>query len=46
MTWLSIRDDNGDIWITPARADEGTLRRDDMVCVHPGGTVTGVHQVL
>ncbi len=41
---LSIRDDNGDIWITPARVDKGTLRRDDMVCVHPDGTVTGAHR--
>jgi L-fuculose-phosphate aldolase len=41
---LSIRDENGDIWITPARVDKGTLRRDDMVCVHPDGTVTGAHR--
>lgn len=41
---LSICDDNGDIWITPARVDKGTLRRDDIVCVHPDGTVTGLHR--
>jgi len=41
---LSIRDDNGDIWITPARVDKGTLRRDDIVCVHGDGTVTGPHR--
>lgn len=41
---LSIRDENGDIWITPARVDKGTLRRDDMVCVHPDGTVSGLHR--
>ncbi len=41
---LSIRDENGDIWITPARVDKGTLRRDDMVCVHPDGTVSGAHR--
>ena len=34
---LSIRDDNGDVWITPAGIDKGTLRREDIVCVHPGG---------
>ncbi|MFN7996461.1 MAG: class II aldolase/adducin family protein [Bryobacteraceae bacterium] len=36
---LSIREDNGDIWITPARVDKGSLRREDIVCVHPDGTV-------
>ena len=41
---LSIRDDRGDIWITPARVDKGTLRRDDMVCVHPDGSFTGGHR--
>jgi len=24
---LSIRDENGDVWITPARVDKGSLRR-------------------
>ncbi len=41
---LSIRDDNGDIWITPARVDKGTLRRDDMVCVKPDGSTEGRHK--
>lgn len=40
---LSIREENGDIWITPARVDKGTLRREDIVCVHPDGTVDGIH---
>ena len=30
---LSIREDNGDIWITPARVDKGGLRRSDIVLV-------------
>src|SRR5664279_3442365 len=38
---LSIREENGDIWITPARLDKGSLRRDDIVCVHADGTVVG-----
>lgn len=38
---LSIRDENGDIWITPARIDKGGLRRDDVVCVRPDGAVVG-----
>lgn len=40
---LSIREDNGDIWITPARIDKGSLKRDDIVLVHPDGSVDGRH---
>ncbi len=40
---LSIRDDNGDIWVTPARVDKGSLRREDIVCVHPDGASEGLH---
>ena len=32
---VSVRDENGDIWITPARVDKGALRRQDIVCLHP-----------
>ncbi len=28
---LSIRDEVGDIWITPARVDKGSLRREDII---------------
>lgn len=41
---LSIRSANGDVWITPAAVDKGSLRRDDIVCVHPDGSVTGKHR--
>jgi len=41
---LSIRDDDGSVWITPARIDKGSLRRDDIVCVRPDGTVDGPHR--
>jgi len=41
---LSIREDNGDLWITPAGIDKGTLRREDIVCVHPDGSVDGSHR--
>lgn len=40
---LSIREANGDIWITPARVDKGSLRRDDIVRVRADGTVDGRH---
>ena len=38
---LSIHDDDGDIWITPARLDKGNLRREDIVRVRPDGTHEG-----
>lgn len=41
---LSIMDDNGDIWITPASVDKGSLTRNDVVCVKPNGTVIGNHK--
>ncbi len=41
---LSIRDDEGTVWITPARIDKGTLRREDIVAVRADGTVEGIHK--
>src|SRR3954453_3715889 len=41
---LSIRDDEGDIWITPARLDKGSLRRDDIVRVRGDGPAEGSHR--
>jgi L-fuculose-phosphate aldolase len=41
---ISIRDDDGSIWITPARLDKGSLRRDDIVQVRSGGTCDGPHR--
>ena len=40
---LSIREENGDIWITPTRVDKGTLRREDVVFVGKDGKVEGLH---
>jgi len=40
---LSIREANGDIWITPARVDKGSLRREDIVCVRADGRREGSH---
>src|SRR3978361_1527490 len=39
---ISVRDENGDIWITPARVDKGSLRREDVVCGGAGGRVEGL----
>ena len=41
---LSIMDDNGNIWITPAGVDKGTLNRGDIICVKPDGTCVGPHK--
>ncbi|PZD96312.1 class II aldolase/adducin family protein [Paenibacillus sambharensis] len=41
---LSIMDDNGDIWITPAGVDKGALTRSDIVCVKPDGEIVGNHK--
>ena len=40
---LSIRDDSGGIWISPARVDKGNLTRDDVVCVKADGEIEGKH---
>lgn len=40
---LSIRDEAGDIWISPARVDKGNLTRNDIVCVRADGAVDGLH---
>jgi L-fuculose-phosphate aldolase len=41
---LSILDDNGDLWITPAGVDKGTLTAEDIVCVHADGRIEGRHR--
>jgi L-fuculose-phosphate aldolase len=41
---LSIKDDNGDIWITPAGIDKGSLTRNDIMCVKKDGTIIGPHK--
>jgi L-fuculose-phosphate aldolase len=40
---VSVRDENGDVWITPARVDKGALRRQDIVRIKPDGTREGLH---
>ena len=41
---LSIQDEDGSLWITPARVDKGSLRRDDIVRVRADGTADGPHR--
>lgn len=41
---LSIKDDNGDIWITPSGIDKGTLTPKDIMCVQADGTIIGPHK--
>jgi L-fuculose-phosphate aldolase len=41
---ISIKDDDGNIWITPAGVDKGSLTRKDIVCVKADGTINGLHR--
>lgn len=41
---LSIMDDNGDMWITPAAIDKGSLTPADIMCVKADGTIIGPHR--
>ena len=41
---LSIMDEDGNIWITPAGVDKGNLNRNDIVCVKADGTIVGMHR--
>ena len=41
---ISIKDHDGNIWITPSAIDKGSLRRTDVVCVTKDNKVTGRHK--
>ncbi|HKJ95565.1 MAG TPA: class II aldolase/adducin family protein, partial [Gammaproteobacteria bacterium] len=41
---LSIRDDDGDIWITPAATDKGVMQPDDIVRRRADGATEGRHR--
>jgi L-fuculose-phosphate aldolase len=41
---LSIKDENGDLWITPSGIDKGTLTAKDMMCIRADGTIEGAHK--
>lgn len=40
---ISIRDENGDIWITPSGVDKGSLTPKDIMCVKKDGKIIGPH---
>jgi L-fuculose-phosphate aldolase len=40
---MSVIDANGNVWITPSGTDKGELKPDDIVCVAPDGSFTGLH---
>src|SRR5690554_3734043 len=41
---ISIRDKNGDIWITPSGVDKGSLTVKDIMQVKKDGTILGLHK--
>jgi len=41
---ISILDNKGDIWITPAGVDKGSLTRGDIIRVRPDGKAVGPHK--
>lgn len=41
---LSIRDESGDVWITPSGIDKGALTSADMIRIRPDGQAIGPHK--
>ena len=41
---ISIKDENGDIWVTPTAIDKGSLRPSDIMCIRKDGTIEGPHK--
>ncbi len=41
---ISVKDGEGNIWVTPSAIDKGTLQRKDIVCVKSDGSVSGHHK--
>jgi L-fuculose-phosphate aldolase len=41
---ISIKDHDGNIWVTPSAIDKGSLTRKDIVCVKPKGEIIGLHK--
>ncbi len=41
---ISIQDESGDVWVTPAAIDKGSLTQKDIMCVRTDGTIKGHHR--
>jgi L-fuculose-phosphate aldolase len=41
---ISIKDENGDIWITPSGVDKGSLTTKDIIQVKKDGSIVGLHK--
>ena len=41
---FSVRDESGDIWITPSGIDKGNLLKEDIMCLHCNGKTEGIHK--
>lgn len=41
---ISIKDAEGNIWVTPSAIDKGSLTKKDIICVKPDGEVVGRHK--
>ncbi|MEA4981605.1 MAG: class II aldolase/adducin family protein, partial [Paludibacter sp.] len=41
---ISIRDTNGDIWITPSGVDKGSLTTRDIILIKKDGSIVGPHK--
>ena len=41
---ISIRDTNGDIWITPSGVDKGSLTTRDIILIKKDGSIVGTHK--
>ncbi|MCK5823830.1 MAG: class II aldolase/adducin family protein [Ichthyobacteriaceae bacterium] len=40
---ISVRDEKGDVWITPSSVDKGRLTHKDISCIKADGSITGLH---
>ena len=41
---LSVRDSDGNVWISPSGVDKGGLRREDIIKITPEGEIVGIHK--
>ncbi len=41
---FSVKDESGNIWITPSGVDKGNLLKEDIICLHCNGKTEGIHK--